>query len=94
MDQSVYHLGLSLNGSSTQVDDTVFATSSHGTILVSDRDAGSAGIVYSISKDIFSPGSAYTAALTSVGSLNFDTGIITNVVTGLVSPHGMAFIPK
>ena len=94
VDQSVYHLGLSLNGSSTQVDDTVFATSSHGTILVSDRDAGSAGIVYSISKDIFSPGSAYTAALTSVGSLNFDTGIITNVVTGLVSPHGMAFIPK
>jgi hypothetical protein len=94
VDQSVYHLGLNLNGSGTQVDDTVVATSTHGTILVSDRDAGSAGIVYAISKNIFSPGAAYTAALTSVGALDFDTGVITNVVTGLVSPHGMAFIPK
>jgi hypothetical protein len=92
-DQSVFHLGLSLNGSSTQVDDTVFATSTHGTILVSDRDAGSAGIVYAISRNIFSPGAAFTAALTSVGTLDFDTGVITNAVTGLVSPHGMAFIP-
>jgi hypothetical protein len=40
------------------------------------------------------PAAAYTAALTSVGALDFETGIITNVVTGLVSPHGMAFIPK
>jgi hypothetical protein len=94
INQSVYHLGLTLNGSSTQVDDTVVATSAHGTILVSDPDAGSAGIVYAISRNIFSPGAAYTAALTSVGALDFETGIITNVVTGLVSPHGMSFIPK
>ena len=94
VDQSVFHLALSLNGSGTQVDDTVFATSTHGTILVSDRDAGNAGIIYGISKDIFSPGAAYTAALTSVGTLDFDTGVITNVATGLVSPHGMAFVPQ
>jgi hypothetical protein len=75
------------------LDDTVFATGTHGTILVSDRDAGTAGIIYSISKNIFSPGAAYTATLTSVGSLDFDTGVVTNVVTGMVSPHGMAFIP-
>ena len=93
-DQTVYHLGLSLNGAGTQVDDTVFAASSHGVVLVSDRDAGSAGIVYAISKDIFSPEAAYTATLNSVGSLDFDTGVITNVVTGMVSPHGMAFVPK
>ena len=93
VDQSVYHLLLSDNGSGTQVDDTVFATSTHGTILVSDRDAGSAGIIYAISKNIFSPGSAYTATLNSVGALDFDTGVIADVVTGLVSPHGMAFIP-
>lgn len=90
-DQSVYHL---LLPTGTQVDDTVIATSSHGTILVSDRDAGAAGIVYSISKNIFSPGAAYTATLNSVGTLDFDTGAISNVVTGLVSPHGMTFIPK
>jgi len=93
-DQSVYHLGLSLKGAATQVDDTVFATSTRGVVLVSDRDAGSAGIIYAISKDIFSPEAAYTATLNSVGALDFDTGVITNVVTGMVSPHGMAFVPK
>jgi hypothetical protein len=95
-DQSVYRLPLRLSGASTQVDDTIFAASTHGVILVSDRDANSdgSGIVYAISKDIFSPGTAYTATPTSVGVLNFDTGVITNVVTGMVSPHGMAFISQ
>jgi hypothetical protein len=90
-DQSVYHLGLS---GKTQVDDTIFATSSHGVILVSDRDAGAAGIVYAISKNIFSPGAAYTATPNSVGRVDFDNGAIVNVVSGMVSPHGMAFIPQ
>jgi hypothetical protein len=94
IDQSVYHLALTLNGAAAQVDDTIEATSTYGTILVSDRDAGAAGIVYAISKNIFSPGAAYTATPTSVGSLDFDTGVITNVVTGMVSPHGMAFIAE
>jgi hypothetical protein len=94
IDQSVYHLALTLNGAATQVDDTIEALSTHGTILVSDRDAGAAGIIYAISKNIFSPGAAYTATPTSVGSLDFDTGVITNVVTGMVSPHGMAFIAE
>jgi hypothetical protein len=93
-DQSVYHLGLTVNGGATQVDDTIFATAPHGVILVADRDAAAAGIIYSISKNIFSPGAAYSAALTSVGSLDFDSGVITNVVTGMVSPHGMAFIGR
>ncbi|HET7891213.1 MAG TPA: hypothetical protein VFL34_06795 [Candidatus Sulfotelmatobacter sp.] len=92
-DQDVFRLKLSLNGASTQVDDTIFATSTYGVILVSDRDAGAAGVVYAISKDIFAPGAAYTATPNSVGSLNFNTGVITNVVSGMVSPHGMAFIP-
>jgi len=91
--QSVYRLGLTLKGAATQVDDTIFATSTHGIILVSDRDAGAAGIVYAISKDIFAPDAAYTATPNSVGSLDFNTGVITNVVSGMVSPHGMAFIP-
>ncbi|MGC1646495.1 MAG: hypothetical protein WA741_11750 [Candidatus Sulfotelmatobacter sp.] len=91
-DQSVYHLGLTLKGSATQVDDTIFATSTYGSILVSDRDAGAAGIVYAISKNVFAPGAAYTATPNSVGSLDFSTGVITNIATGLVSPHGMAFI--
>jgi hypothetical protein len=95
-DQTVYRLPLRLNGASTQVDDTIFATATHGVILVSDRDGGSdsSGIVYAISKDIFSPDATYTATPTSVGRLNFDNGVITNVVTGMVGPHGMAFIPQ
>jgi hypothetical protein len=92
LDQSVYHLALTLNGTAAQVDDTVFTTSSYGTLLVSDRDAGAAGIVYAISKNIFAPTDAYTAAPNSVGSLDFNTGVITNIVTGMVGPHGMAFI--
>jgi hypothetical protein len=92
-DQSVYRLKLTTKGAATQVDDTVFATSSYGVILVSDRDAGAAGVVYAISKNIFSPDAAYTATPNSVGSLNFNNGVINNVVTGMVSPHGMAFIP-
>jgi hypothetical protein len=77
------------------VSDTVFATSSHGLILVSDRDANAqTGIVYAITNPKFAPGAAYTAALTSVGKLDFHTGVITPVVTGMVSPHGMAFIGR
>ena len=90
-DQTVYHLALTLNGAPVQIDDTIFATSTYGTILVSDRDGET---IYAISKDIFSPGAAYSATPTSVGTLDLDTGVITNVVTGMVSPHGMAFVAQ
>jgi hypothetical protein len=95
-DQSIYHLALSVGGASTQIDDTVFATSSHGVVLVSDRDAGAdgSGIVYAISKNIFSPNAAYSATPNAVGALDLDTGVITPVVSGMTSPHGMAFIPR
>ncbi len=89
--QSVYHLGLTDNGASTQIDDTVFAGSSHGVILVSDRDGET---VYAISKNIFSPGAAYSATPTTVAALDPDTGVLTDIVTGMVSPHGMAFIKQ
>jgi hypothetical protein len=88
-DQTVYHLGLTLNGAATQIDDTIYATSSHGVILVSDRDGET---IYAVSKDVFSPAAAYSATPTSVGRLDLDTGVITDVVTGMVSPHGMAFL--
>ena len=90
-DQSVYHLGLVENGVAAQIDDTVFVTSSHGVILVSDRDGET---VYAISRDIFAPAAAYSATPTAVASLDPATGVLTDVVTGMVSPHGMAFINK
>lgn len=89
VDQTVYHVALTLNGAATQIDDTIYATASHGVILVSDRDGET---IYAISKDIFSPAAAYSATPTSVASLNLDTGVLTDVVTGMVSPHGMAFL--
>ena len=89
--QSVFHLGLVENGTAAQIDDTVYATASHGVILVSDRDAQT---VYAISRNIFSAGAAYSAAPNAVAELNQDTGVLTDIVTGMVSPHGMAFIPK
>jgi len=90
-DQSVYHLALTQHGAPVQIDDTVFATASHGVILVSDRDGET---VYAISRNIFSPSAAYSATPSSVAALDPDTGVLTDVVTGMVSPHGMAFIPK
>ncbi len=88
-DQSAYHLALTLGGAPVQIDDTVWATSTHGVILASDEGGET---IYAISKDIFSPGAAYSATPNSVGRLNMDNGVITGVVTGLVSTHGMAFI--
>jgi hypothetical protein len=90
-DQAVWHLGLTLDGASTQIDDTVFARSAHGRILVSDRDGET---IYSVTKDIFPPRVAYSATPTSVGELDMETGIITNAVTGMVSPHGMMFLAQ
>jgi hypothetical protein len=90
-DQSVYHLGLTKNGAAVQIDDTVFATASHGVILVADRDGET---VYAISRNIFSADAAYSATPTSVAELNQDTGVLTDIVIGMVSPHGMAFINK
>jgi hypothetical protein len=90
-DQSVYHLALTQNGIPVQIDDTVFATSSHGVILVSDRDGET---VYAISRNIFASGEAYSATPTSVAALDPSTGVLTDVVSGMVFPHGMAFIGK
>ncbi len=90
-DQSVYHLGLIENGTAAQIDDTVYATASHGVILVSDRDGET---VYAISRNLFSAGAAYSATPAAVAELNQDTGVLTDIVTGMVSPHGMAFIRK
>lgn len=89
--QQNFHVGLTLNGASAQVDDTVFATSSEGLVLLSDRDGET---VYAVTKPIFSPGEAFTAASNLLGKLDLDTGVISPIVTGLVSPHGMAFVGK
>ena len=90
-DQSVYRLPITKDGMPVQIDDTVFATTSHGVILVSDRDGET---VCAISRNIFAPGAAYSATPTSVAALDLATGVLTDVVTGMASPHGIAFVNK
>ena len=88
-DQKAFRVPVTLAGAPQQVDDTVFATSPLGMILIADLGAET---VYAINRTAFTPGAAFTSAQTSVGKLDLDTGIITPIVTGLVSPHGMNFI--
>ena len=90
--QSVFRVLLTVGGQPTTVDDTVFPTASAGFLLAADRDGET---VYEITAPFLEPGSAYSASDSGgfVGSLNFMTGELTPVATGMVSPHGMAFVP-
>jgi len=90
-DQSVFRLAITMGGTAAQIDDTVFATSSKGVILVSDRNGET---VYAIQAPFFPPSGAYSAAPTFVGLLDMTSGNLTPVVTGMVSPHGMVFMKK
>ncbi len=91
--QKVFRVLLTEAGEGTTVDDTVFPTSSAGFLLVADT-AGNT--VYQITAPFFEPGSAYSASDSGgfVGQLNFNSGVLTPVVSGMMSPHGMGFIPE
>jgi len=91
--QIVYRVLLTVGGSPITVDDTVFLNASAGTMLVADTPGDA---VYAITAPFLEPGSAYSASDSGgfVGQLDFETGVLSPVVTGMVSPHGMAFIPQ
>jgi hypothetical protein len=91
--QSVFRVLLTVGGQGTTVDDTVFLTTSSGTLLVADRNGET---VYAITAPFLEPGSAYSASDSGgfVGQLDFSTGVLNPVVTGMKSPHGMAFVPQ
>jgi hypothetical protein len=87
-----------------QVDDTVFATSTHGYLLIADRDANT---VYKLAASEWVRGTAFSASTgvaastkppmtpaipAYVGQLNFHTGAVVPIVSNLNSPHGMAFV--
>jgi len=79
-----------------QLDDTVWATSSQGRLLVVD----SAGLIVWVSLPHFVPGAVYTEAPSDsgtggfVGKVDLTTGFITPVVIGLTSPTGLLFVPS
>jgi len=90
--QTVKVLPITFFGTPTQLDDTVFPTSPVGTILVADRDGET---VYAIQGSSFpTSGSGFSATGSTVSQLNLATGALSVVVNGLVSSHGMAFIPR
>ena len=74
-----------------ETDDTAFVTSTQGFILFADKALNT---VYKISRNAFSPGTAFTAADGGpfVGTVDFTTGVVTPIVTGLTNPGGMMFV--
>lgn len=76
---------------SVEVDDTNYAVSSEGFILFADKGLNK---VYKLTTNAFAPGTAYTAADGGpfVGTLNFSTGLITPIVTGVSNPGGLVFV--
>jgi hypothetical protein len=87
----------------TTFDDTVFANSPQGELLVADKDSEA---VYAIAAPYFAPGAAYSAVVVVstpitgstvaafVGQTNLTTGFVTPILSGLQNPGGMAFIPS
>jgi hypothetical protein len=75
------------------IDDTAFAPNSGAFMLVTDVGGD---VIYRIGSAQFGfePGTAYSASDTYgiVGSLNLDTGLVTPIVTGLVSGRGLIFV--
>jgi hypothetical protein len=80
-------------GKATTVDDTAFAPSPSSFMLFSDVGADK---VYRLDHPGFGfePGTAYSTSDTDgfVGVLNLDNGVITPIVTGLMSGRGMIFV--
>ena len=97
--QSVLQIPLTSPYGTLQVDDTLFIPSDDGFMLVSDTPADT---TYIIRKTEFIPGTAYSAGVGAansagvtpgfVGRLDLDFGQLTPIVTGLNSPHGLAFV--
>ena len=95
--QSVLQVPLSSPYGTPQVDDTLFTPSTDGFLLVADT-AGDT--VFAIHRVAFAPGVAYSAAVAGsgsaavgfVGRLDLEFGLLTPVVAGLKSPHGLGFV--
>ena len=76
---------------SVETDDTAFVTSTEGFLIFADKKLNQ---VFILRKNVFVPGTAFTAADGGpfVGTLDFTTGVITPIVTGLSNPGGMMFV--
>jgi len=87
---------LSVLHTSTEVNDTAWASATQGTLYVTDNASNSLLAI----RGTFSPGTAYSAVPkdssrnpATVGTLNLRTGTVTPFATGLGSPAGVLFVP-
>ncbi len=94
--QSVLQVPLSSPYGQPQIDDTLFTPAEDGFLLVTDTGAN---VTYKITKAAFAPGVAYSAGVAGstsaagfVGRLDLAFGEIKPIVSGLASPHGLAFV--
>ena len=79
-------------GNAVNTDDTGFATAARGTLLFSDVKNN---VVYALTANNgFTLNQAYSSDKTnhSLDMLNFSTGVLTPIVTGLGGPAGIGFI--
>ncbi|MBA2284890.1 MAG: hypothetical protein H0W02_05370 [Ktedonobacteraceae bacterium] len=80
----------------TQLDDTVWATSAKGRLLVAD---GSTGLTFWVRATHFTPGTIYTQTPDDsgvagfLGVVNADTGIVSPIAIGFTKLTGMLFVP-
>jgi arylsulfatase A-like enzyme len=72
------------------VDDTLFTPSSHGEIVVTDRN----GAIYLLRGSGVNSNLVLSAAQDAgeLGTLNTTTGLFTPIISGLGSPRGLAFV--
>ena len=91
--QSISLLNLTnASGNPVNTDDTGFATATKGTLLFSDVKNN---VVYALTANNgFTLNQAYSSDKTnhSLDMLNFSTGVLTPIVTGLGGPAGIGFI--
>ena len=80
-------------GALITIDDTTFTPAGAAYLLVTDIGGNA---IYRIDRSGFGfePGQAYSASDTAgiVGTLNLDNGVVTPIVTGLVSGRGLQFV--
>jgi secreted PhoX family phosphatase len=79
------------------VDDSLWPTASAGSFLISDTKAN---VIYALHSTSYSRSTLYATTPNDsgvagfVGTIDLASGIITPVAIGLISPHGMVFLPE
>jgi hypothetical protein len=88
--ESFLHLlgtnGLAISGNP---DDTAFPTATSGYFFLTDTGADK---VYKIFATGLSTNDVFVDVGTEFGELNLSTGVVTPILSGLVSPHGLEFV--